>query len=179
MATLPIDGSTQLEVLRQKLCSQVKEIQVTTCQKLQELTELLEHGDLNIPDPKAIRVELDIPIPDPVKDKLKEEAKKKREEAKKDKDKDKDKEKDKGNEDEGPPCGPVPTNEKMVALIARVKQEMRALKEANSVVSLWLQLNIPKIEDGNNFGVAVQEKVFEAMTNSRTKIDGFLTQITK
>nr|XP_015194649.1 PREDICTED: proteasome activator complex subunit 1-like [Lepisosteus oculatus] len=46
-------------------------------------------------------------------------------------------------------------------------------------VSMWVQLQVPKIEDGNNFGVAVQEKVFELMTNTRTKIEGFQTQISK
>ncbi|XP_069817758.1 proteasome activator complex subunit 1-like [Dendropsophus ebraccatus] len=47
------------------------------------------------------------------------------------------------------------------------------------MVTLWLQLHIPQIEDGNNFGVAVQEKVFELMTNVRTKIDASHTQISK
>ncbi|XP_072271176.1 proteasome activator complex subunit 1 [Pyxicephalus adspersus] len=47
------------------------------------------------------------------------------------------------------------------------------------MVTLWLQLQIPQIEDGNNFGVAVQEKVFELMTNLRTKLDASQTQISK
>ncbi|KAK0144623.1 Proteasome activator complex subunit 1 [Merluccius polli] len=46
-------------------------------------------------------------------------------------------------------------------------------------VSMWMQLQIPKIEDGNNFGVSVQEKVFELLTNTRTKIEAFQTQISK
>ncbi|KYO37833.1 proteasome activator complex subunit 1 [Alligator mississippiensis] len=46
-------------------------------------------------------------------------------------------------------------------------------------VSVWVQLQVPRIEDGNNFGVAVQEKVFELMTASRTKLEGFQTHISK
>lgn len=69
-----------------------------------------------------------------------------------------------------------------------------------------MQLQIPRIEDGNNFGVAVQvrmlhhssalmslvhavfhfllaffpqEKVFELMTALHTKLEGFHTQISK
>ncbi|XP_078393588.1 proteasome activator complex subunit 1-like, partial [Cetorhinus maximus] len=111
--------------------------------------------------------------------------KKKREAAKKDKDstkekeKEKEKDKDKDDEDSGPPCGPVPSNDKILALLKEVKPEINLLKEKSNVVSMWIQLQVPKIEDGNNFGVAVQEKVFELMTNSRTKIEGFQTQITK
>ena len=44
---------------------------------------------------------------------------------------------------------------------------------------MWVQLQIPKIEDGNNFGVAVQEKVFELLIATRTKIDAFQTQLSK
>nr|XP_032660539.1 proteasome activator complex subunit 1-like [Chelonoidis abingdonii] len=47
------------------------------------------------------------------------------------------------------------------------------------LVSVWVQLQVPRIEDGNNFGVAVQEKVFELMTALRTKLEGFQTQISK
>ncbi|XP_062916185.1 proteasome activator complex subunit 1 isoform X2 [Mobula hypostoma] len=149
--------------------------------KLLELDALLKEEELNIPDPGSIRSELDIPIPDPAKDKLKEEEKKKKAAEKKDKEeKGKDEKEDKeDDEDSGPPCGPVSSNERIVALLGRVKPEVALLKEKSSVVSIWLQVQIPKIEDGNNFGVQVQEKVFEGMTGCRTKIEGFQTQITK
>ncbi|PWS23022.1 hypothetical protein DKP78_15340, partial [Enterococcus faecium] len=59
------------------------------------------------------------------------------------------------------------------------KPQIQILKEKLNTVSMWVQLQIPRIEDGNNFGVAVQEKVFELLTNTRTKIEGFQTQISK
>uniref|UniRef100_A0A8C4SI99 Proteasome activator subunit 1 n=1 Tax=Erpetoichthys calabaricus TaxID=27687 RepID=A0A8C4SI99_ERPCA len=116
----------------------------------------------------SLKAELDIPIPDPAKEELK---KKKKEEE--------DKKKDKDDEDKGPPCGPVPCNKHIEALLKRLKPEIQTAKEKLNVVSMWVQLQIPKIEDGNNFGVAVQEKVFELMTNTRTKLEGFQTQISK
>lgn len=37
-----------------------------------------------------------------------------------------------------------------------VKKELLELVEAITTVKIWIQLNIPRIEDGNNFGVSVQ-----------------------
>ncbi|KAM9333480.1 proteasome activator complex subunit 1 [Pholidichthys leucotaenia] len=149
-------------------------------QKLEEL-EMLLKTSFSCDDLTFLKAPLDIPIPDPAKEeakrKKKEEEKKKAKEEKKDKDKDKDS--DKEDEDAGPPCGPVPTNEHVESLLRKVKPEIQTLKEKLSVVSLWVQLQIPKVEDGNNFGVAVQEKVFEQLTNMRTKIEAFQTQLAK
>lgn len=39
---------------------------------------------------------------------------------------------------------------------ALLKDEVLELVEMASVVKLWLQLNVPRIEDGNNFGVSIQ-----------------------
>ena len=37
-----------------------------------------------------------------------------------------------------------------------LKRELMELIENLNVVKIWIQLNIPRIEDGNNFGVGVQ-----------------------
>ncbi|KAF0021610.1 hypothetical protein F2P81_026137 [Scophthalmus maximus] len=91
----------------------------------------------------------------------------------------KDKDDDKEEEDSGPPCGPICINERVESLLQEVKPQIQTLKEKLNTVSMWMQLQIPKVEDGNNFGVAVQEKVFELLTATRTKIEGFQTQISK
>lgn len=185
MAALRVDPATQklIDTFRKDLNAQAEGLlAIFFPQKLEELDALLKHSDLNITNLSSIRAELDIPIPDPAKDKREEEEKKKKEdEKKKDKDKEteKEKDKDKDDEDSGPPCGPVYGNDKILALLNRVKPELKLLKEKSNIVTMWIQLLIPKIEDGNNFGVAVQEKVFELLTSSRTKIEGFQTQITK
>uniref|UniRef100_A0A8C5N6S7 Proteasome activator PA28 C-terminal domain-containing protein n=1 Tax=Gouania willdenowi TaxID=441366 RepID=A0A8C5N6S7_GOUWI len=126
-------------------------------------------------DLESLKAPLDIPVPDPVK----EEAKRKKKEEKEAKEGKKDKDSDKEEEDAGPPCGPICCNERVESLLQAVKTEVQTLKEKLNTVSMWVQLQIPQIEDGNNFGVAVQEKVFELLTNTRTKIEAFQTQISK
>ncbi|XP_056594229.1 proteasome activator complex subunit 1 [Triplophysa dalaica] len=141
--------------------------------KIADMDNFLK-ASLSLKDLSVIKATLDIPIPDPAKEELK--RKKKEEKAAKDGKKDEKKDEE---SDEGPPCGPVACNETVEKLLKQIKPEIQTLKECLNTVSMWLQLQIPKIEDGNNFGVAVQEKVFELLTSTRTKIEGFQTQISK
>ncbi|CAL8397663.1 unnamed protein product [Arctogadus glacialis] len=125
--------------------------------------------------PDLVRAPLDIPIPDPAKEEAKR-KKKEEKEAAAGKKEEGDKE---DKEDEGPPCGPICCNEHVERALREVKPQIHSLKEKLNTVSMWMQLQIPQIEDGNNFGVAVQEKVFELLTLTRTKIEAFQTQISK
>ncbi|XP_047206377.1 proteasome activator complex subunit 1 isoform X1 [Girardinichthys multiradiatus] len=149
-------------------------------EKIEQLQMLLKTS-FSCDDLASLKAPLDIPIPDPAKEEAKEEAKrKKKEELQKEaKEGKKDKDSDKEEEDSGPPCGPICSNERVESLLNEVKPEIQTLKEKLNTVSMWVQLQIPRIEDGNNFGVAVQEKVFELLTNTRTKIEAFQTQISK
>uniref|UniRef100_A0A2K5EVK9 Proteasome activator complex subunit 2 n=1 Tax=Aotus nancymaae TaxID=37293 RepID=A0A2K5EVK9_AOTNA len=76
---------------------------------------------------------------------------------------------DKQEKREVPTCGFLPRNEKVLSL---VKPDVWTLKE--KCILVWIQHLIPKIEDGNDFGVAIQEKVLE-----RTKVEAFQTTISK
>ncbi|XP_062377943.1 proteasome activator complex subunit 1 [Sardina pilchardus] len=167
----------QVDSFCKKLTSEAEQL-VTTFfpQKIAEMDALLK-SSLSLEDMTALKAPLDIPIPDPAKEELK--RKKKEEKEAKEGKKDKDKDSDKEDEDAGPTCGPIGCNERLEALLKEIKPHIQTLKEKLNTVSMWVQLQIPRIEDGNNFGVAVQEKVFELLTNTRTKIEGFQTQISK
>ncbi|XP_003260715.1 proteasome activator complex subunit 1 isoform X2 [Nomascus leucogenys] len=176
MAMLRVQPEAQakVDVFREDLCTKTENLLGSYFpKKISELDTFLKEPALNEANLSNLKAPLDIPVPDPVKEKEKEERKKQQEKEDKD-------EKKKGeDEDKGPPCGPVNCNEKIVLLLQRLKPEIKDVIEQLNLVTTWLQLQIPRIEDGNNFGVAVQEKVFELMTSLHTKLEGFHTQISK
>ncbi|KAB0390939.1 hypothetical protein E2I00_010050 [Balaenoptera physalus] len=49
------------------------------------------------------------------------------------------------------------SNQHLVELIQHVKPELELLREKCNTVRMWVQLLLPKAEDGNNFGVSIQE----------------------
>lgn len=54
------------------------------------------------------------------------------------------------------PNGMLKSNQQLVDIIEKVKPEIRLLIEKCNTVKMWVQLLIPRIEDGNNFGVSIQ-----------------------
>ncbi|KAG7274088.1 hypothetical protein CRUP_028795 [Coryphaenoides rupestris] len=78
-----------------------------------------------------------------------------------------------------PKCGFIKANEKITLLLDRLKPEIMSLRETIVTVSSWIQMLIPKVEDGNDFGVAIQEKILERLTAVKTKVETFQTNINK
>ncbi|XP_056155308.1 proteasome activator complex subunit 1 [Lampris incognitus] len=183
MASLDIlpEAKEQVDVFCQQLTVEAEALVSQFFPKKIVELEVLLKTSLVVDDLTSLKAPLDIPIPDRAKEEAKEEAKRKKKEEKEAKEgkKDEDKESDKKDEDAGPPCGPICCNNRVESLLNDIKPQIQTLKEKLNTVSMWVQLQIPKIEDGNNFGVAVQEKVFELLTNTRTKIEEFQTQISK
>lgn len=134
--------------------------------KIVQLDALLKDEVPSITDMSLLKAPLDIPIPDPPTPE------------------DEEMETDKNDEDEkkkkkAPKCGFIKGNEKIMMLLEKVKPEIFAMRETMITVSCWIQHLIPKIEDGNDFGVAIQEKILERITAVRTKLDTFQGNINK
>lgn len=47
-------------------------------------------------------------------------------------------------------------DEIVTEVLDTLKKELLIFLEYLNTVKLWIQLNVPRIEDGNNFGVGIQ-----------------------
>lgn len=59
------------------------------------------------------------------------------------------------------------TNQHIGKLHAILKKECEELAEYVDKVKLWVNLNMPQIEDGDNFGVQIQEEVLQELHRSQ------------
>lgn len=77
------------------------------------------------------------------------------------------------------PEGKVPCNAVLVELTNKVKPEICELIEHCNKLKMWIQLLIPKIEDGNNFGVSVQEETLSELRQVESEVASYLDQISR
>ncbi|KAI0756327.1 proteasome activator pa28 [Daedaleopsis nitida] len=63
--------------------------------------------------------------------------------------------------------GHMLSNKHNVAIHEQLKQECETLAELCDKVKLWINLSMPKIEDGDNFGVQIQEDVLSELHRSQ------------
>jgi len=82
------------------------------------------------------------------------------------------------NEGEGssdPNTSIVECNIIILYLEKKLKIEILEMKELLNTLSIWIQLNIPRIQDGNNFGVEVQSEMIGLLEQAEDSAMQILT----
>lgn len=77
------------------------------------------------------------------------------------------------------PSGTVYCNSPICELIKIVKPVIRALVEDSNLLKMWISFMIPKIEDGNNFGVSIQEDTLAEIQSVESEAAAFFDQISR
>jgi len=78
---------------------------------------------------------------------------------------------------ETPPI--IHCNGVILSMLDVLKAEILELIETISTVKIWIQLNIPRIEDGNNFGVSIQEETVNELGRAEDSGFSVLENMTK
>ncbi|KAG9390440.1 Proteasome activator pa28 [Carpediemonas membranifera] len=66
------------------------------------------------------------------------------------------------------------SNESFIELLDTLKAQVHDLLEIVGHAKMWIQLNIPRIEDGNNFGVSIQEETVAELSRAEDAVLGLL-----
>ncbi|XP_049808870.1 proteasome activator complex subunit 3 isoform X2 [Schistocerca nitens] len=77
------------------------------------------------------------------------------------------------------PTGLVPCNKYLCELVHVVKPHIRQLVEDANLLKMWISFMIPKIEDGNNFGVSIQEDTLAEIQSVESEAAAFFDQISR
>jgi len=147
-------------------------VRVTFPQKVLEIDDLFKQ--VKALSPQDLEQAVNIPYPVPLDD---EPTSKKR----------KMEEVDANNHSSGPkgtkvlvfPDGAVSYNKSVHNYCEKTKPLMRGLMEHANMVRMWINFLIPKIEDGNNFGVSIQEDVVAEARQVESEASSYLDQITR
>ncbi|XP_074476235.1 proteasome activator complex subunit 3 [Sebastes fasciatus] len=174
------DIKTKVDAFRERITSEAEDlVAIFFPKKLLELDHFLKDPIINIADLKEIHSEINLTVPDPIllsslHDGLEAQNAKKR------------KLEDGAGEDivTGTkvfvmPGGMMKSNGSLVDLIEKVKPEIRTLIEKCNTVKMWVQLLIPRIEDGNNFGVSIQEETVAELRTVEGEAASYLDQISR
>eukprot|EP00708_Paratrimastix_pyriformis_P004235 GAFH01003081.1.p2 GENE.GAFH01003081.1~~GAFH01003081.1.p2 ORF type:complete len:295 (+),score=69.23 GAFH01003081.1:9-893(+) len=68
----------------------------------------------------------------------------------------------------------IQCNSALTTMISQVKQQAVAVMELLNNVKLWIQLSIPEVSDGGNFGVQIQEEIVEELGHAEESTYSFL-----
>jgi len=149
--------------------------------KFQELQGLLESSKFQLSRVSGIAVELNIPCPDPVLVNNhisggEPQAKKKR---LNDSDLDGVLNHVQGSKVMLLPNGPAECNTNLVELIDVIKPHIVGLIDHANKIKMWITYMVPRIEDGNNFGVSIQEETLAEARQVESEAATYLDQISR
>ncbi|KAI5623245.1 proteasome activator complex subunit 3, partial [Silurus asotus] len=172
---------SKVDVFRERITSEAEDLVANFFpKKLLELDHFLKDPVINIRELKEIHSEINLAVPDPIlltdiHDGLEgqQNAKKRKLEDGPGDDK------VSGTKVYIMPGGMMKSNGKLVELIEKVKPEIRTLIEKCNTVKMWVQLLIPRIEDGNNFGVSIQEETVAELRTVEGEAASYLDQISR
>ncbi|KAL7869186.1 hypothetical protein AOLI_G00131740 [Acnodon oligacanthus] len=171
---------SKVDVFRERITGEAEDLVANFFpKKLLELDQFLKDPIINIRELKEIHSEINLAVPDPIlltdiHDGLEgPNAKKRKLEDGPEEDK------VGGTKVYVMPGGMMKSNGKLVDLIERVKPEIRTLIEKCNTVKMWVQLLIPRIEDGNNFGVSIQEETVAELRTVEGEAASYLDQISR
>jgi len=77
------------------------------------------------------------------------------------------------------PSGSIKCNAPICEIIKVVKPVIRGLVEDSNLLKMWISFMIPKIEDGNNFGVSIQEDTLAEIQSVESEAAAFFDQISR
>ena len=77
------------------------------------------------------------------------------------------------------PNGLAPCNSHIKALIDEVKPSVIQLVEDANTLKMWISFLIPRIEDGNNFGVSIQEEALAEVRAVETEAATYFDQVSR
>ncbi|CAK9819314.1 Proteasome activator complex subunit 3 [Anthophora quadrimaculata] len=143
-------------------------------EKIVKLNELLETPGFCNRKLSDVHQDLNVPIPDPIiLNHSEHEAASKKRKA------DNNIDNTSGTKVMVLPSGPVPCNKPLCDLILIVKPYIRQLLEDSNLLKMWISYLIPKIEDGNNFGVSIQEDTLAEIQSVESEAAAFFDQISR
>ncbi|XP_012893319.1 PREDICTED: proteasome activator complex subunit 3 isoform X1 [Dipodomys ordii] len=174
----PSHYNFKVDSFRERITSEAEDLVANFFpKKLLELDSFLKEPILNIHDLTQIHSDMNLPVPDPIlltnsHDGLDGPTYKKRR-------LDECEEAFQGTKVFVMPNGMLKSNQQLVDIIEKVKPEIRLLIEKCNTVKMWVQLLIPRIEDGNNFGVSIQEETVAELRTVESEAASYLDQISR
>nr|XP_033775046.1 proteasome activator complex subunit 3 isoform X1 [Geotrypetes seraphini] len=170
----------KVDLFRERITSEAEDLVASFFpRKLLELDDFLKNPELNIQDLTQIHSEMNLPVPDPILFTNCHDAPHLKKRKLDETDEDLSEKNLGGTKVFVMANGMLKSNQQLVDIVEKVKPEIRLLIEKCNTVKMWVQLLIPRIEDGNNFGVSIQEETVAELRTVESEAASYLDQISR